>query len=194
MIRVIYSVGNDLEHASNLSFVAALAVAETLLKFVSPELIKIKWPNDVLLRGKKVSGILLESFNCRNKNYIIIGIGINLSHHPEGNLYPATNLSDNISAKSFKLSPSGILDILIDRFETINEIYFKEGFTAIREQWLQISHNIPGEVEVKLLNEHFSGRATGIDLNGSLLVSLQDGTIRNVSAGDVFFGGEEDKD
>ena len=125
----VYSVGNDLEHASNLSFVAALAVAETLLKFVSPELIKIKWPNDVLLRGKKVSGILLESFNCKNKNYIIIGIGINLSHHPEGNLYPATNLLDNISAKSFKLSPSGILDILIDRFETINEIYFKEGFT-----------------------------------------------------------------
>lgn len=190
----VYSAGNALEHASNLSFVAALAVAETLLKFVSPELIKIKWPNDVLLRGKKVSGILLESFNCRNKNYIIIGIGINLSHHPEGNLYPATNLLDNISAKSFKLSPSGILDILIDRFETINEIYFKEGFTAIREQWLQLSHNIPGEVEVKLLNEHFSGRATGIDLNGSLLVSLPDGTIRNVSAGDVFFGGEEDKD
>ena len=117
-----------------------------------------------------------------------------MSHHPEGNLYPATNLLDNISAKSFKLSPPGILDILIDRFETINEIYFKEGFTAIREQWLQISHNIPGEVEVKLLNEHFSGRAMGIDLNGSLLVSLPDGTICNVTAGDVFFGGEEDKD
>ena len=190
----VYSVGNDLKHSSNLSFVAALAVAETLLKFVSPETIKIKWPNDVLLRGKKVSGILLESFNYRNKNYIIIGIGINLSHHPEGNLYPATNLLDNISAKSFKLSPSGILDILVDRFETINEIYLKEGFTAVREQWLKLSHNIPGEVEVKLFNENFSGRAMGIDLNGSLLVTLPDGTIRNVSAGDVFFGSEEDKD
>ena len=190
----VYSLGNDLKHASNLSFVLALAVAETLLKFVSPELIKIKWPNDVLLRGKKVSGILLESFNYRNINYIIIGIGINLLHHPEGNLYPATNLLDHTSVKNFELSPLGILEILIDKFETINETYLKEGFAAIREQWLQISYNIPGDVEVKLLNEHFSGKATGIDLNGSLLVSLSDGTIRTVSAGEVFFSSKEGKD
>ncbi len=186
----VYPIVHDLTHASNLSFVAAIAVAETLAEFVSPELIKIKWPNDILLNGKKVSGILLETFSHKNNNFVIIGIGINLLHHPKDSLYPATNLLEHANNNSLDQSPSIILDVLIDKFEALNETYTTKGFAPIRERWHRLCYNIPGEVDVNLLTEKFSGMATGIDLNGSLLVRLSNGTMRNISAGDVFFGSD----
>ena len=77
-----------------LSFAAALAVAEMAAHFAPRAAIAVKWPNDVLAEGKKLAGILLEGGDAKpNLNWLAIGIGVNLASHPEGTEFPATSLA-----------------------------------------------------------------------------------------------------
>ena len=78
----LYPHGGDLASAARLSFAAALAVAQTLEQYIDPQLVSIKWPNDVLVDGKKVAGILLESGTYNDAIWVAVGIGINLVSHP----------------------------------------------------------------------------------------------------------------
>lgn len=180
------------QQAAQLSFAAALAVAETLAHYVPDELITLKWPNDVLLGGKKTSGVLLEGGN----GYVIIGIGINLTHHPEGTEFPATYVLEHVPSEKLNdpepimTGPHAVLAILAQRFDHWRGILVKQGFLPLREAWMSRAHNIPGQVTVRLPNESFTGEALGLDTNGALRVRLADGTIRDIHAGDVFFGAE----
>jgi len=150
---------------------------------------QLKWPNDVLIDGAKISGILLENIG----DAVTIGIGINLVSHPEGTDYPATNLLEHISpealndAETIFTGAAIMLPLLAKEFDDGFKQFAAEGFAPIRAAWLSRARGIGDDVVVRLADEEFTGQAVGLLDNGALRVRLADGTIRDVHAGDVFF-------
>jgi len=167
-------------------FVAALALADTLEAYLPKELISVKWPNDVLLAGKKTAGILLESGKTHHQKWMVIGIGVNLTQHPEGTEYPATHVLEHIlpsdleTPEPIMTGAQAVLAILASRFDHWRHILTMRGFEPIGAAWAERAHNVPCE-----------GDALGLDANGALRVRLAGGTIRDVHAGDVFFGSDK---
>ena len=180
-----------------MSFVAALALADTLEAYLPKELISVKWPNDVLLAGKKTAGILLESGQTNHQKWIVIGIGVNLTLHPEGTEYPATHVLEHIlpsdleTPEPIMTGAQAVLAILASRFDHWRHMLVTNGFEPIADAWSVRAHNVPGPVTVRLPHESFEGDALGLDANGALRVRLAGGTIRDVHAGDVFFGSDK---
>ncbi len=192
----LYPNNGTTSDAALMSFAAALAVADSLEPYVARDLISLKWPNDVLLGGKKTAGILLEG----GKGWYVVGVGINLMHHPEDAQFPATHVLEHIRAQGLEgpepvmTGPQAVLAILASRFNYWRDVYLAHGFEPLRTAWTARAHNISGEVTVNLPNETFLGQAQGLSENGALRVKLSDGTIRQIQAGDVFFGPTQSKD
>jgi len=190
----LYPHEGTVRQAAQTSFVAALALADTLEHYVAKDVISLKWPNDVLLAGRKTAGILLESGQTHHQKWIVVGIGVNLTHHPEGTEFSATHVLEHIPAEDLDnpepimTGPQAVLAILANRFDHWLYILTTKGFEPIGQAWTARAHNIPGPVNVRLPNESFTGQALGLDANGALRVRLGNGTIRDVHAGDVFFG------
>ncbi len=188
----LFPHNGTLQETARISFVAALAVADCLGDYVTKDKISLKWPNDVLIDGLKSSGILLES----GKDHFIVGIGINLTSHPPLTPYPATHILEHIEAgllnspEPIMTGPDAVLAVLAIRFEYWLNLLADEGFSSISKAWLSRAYNVPGKVKVRLPKEEFSGQALGLDDNGALRVRLENGTIRDVHAGDIFFSEE----
>lgn len=179
-----------LEVASQLSFVAALAVAETMEGILpAPERIACKWPNDVLIGGKKIAGILLESFTTPGlaspQAWVAVGIGINVDSYPEHVLYPATCLrEEGVELISAKI----VLSRLIHHFITRYDAWRAEGFAPIQRAWTKRAHQLGQTIEVVMGDEQLRGTFKGIDASGQLLLQLpKQKTARAIAAGDVFF-------
>jgi BirA family biotin operon repressor/biotin-[acetyl-CoA-carboxylase] ligase len=160
-----------------LSFLAAVALADTIKEFmIQPGLISLKWPNDLLLNGKKAAGILLEA----EEDWVVMGIGVNVAGAPEG----AASLKDfGIATESGQ-----VLDKLIVRVKDLYDLWVKNGFAPIREQWLRHAYNIGMTIQVRMPHETFSGKFLGIDDAGALEVEMPDGAMRAVCSGEVFAG------
>ena len=184
-----YAFDGSAQDAAKLSFVAAIAVANALSAYTLTTPPQLKWPNDVLLGGRKVAGLLLEAKPGR----VLIGIGVNLISHPDGGNIPATHLLEHIDLAALNsdepefTGAEGFLAILSRSFDKAFRKHIAYGFSATRTDWTALSHGIPGPVTVRLSNETFSGQAEALLENGALRVAAQDGTIRDVHAGDVFF-------
>ncbi|NNE58131.1 MAG: biotin--[acetyl-CoA-carboxylase] ligase [Hellea sp.] len=172
------------EELGQYSFVAALAVFDCLVAIYPDGEFGIKWPNDILLSGKKVSGLLLETGKSQKQQYVILGIGVNLISHPKDTAYPASSLVVHCGDMP---AIEDIVRLLADKFNYWNDRYIELGFSYIREAWMSRAQNIPGPVKVRLPAEEFEGEALGLDQNGALQVRQASGSIRNVHAGDVFY-------
>ena len=184
-----YAFDGTPQDAAKLSFVAAIATAQALSAYTLTAQPSLKWPNDVLLDGRKVAGLLLEAKPGR----VFIGIGVNLVSHPEGGNVPATHLLEHMSAKVLNsdepefTGAGGFLAIMSRCFDKVYRKHLAYGFSATRADWTALAAGLPGAVTVRLPHETFSGRADALLENGALRVTAQDGTIRHVHAGDVFF-------
>ncbi len=189
----LYPAGADRAETARLSFAAALAVAELADYFIPRELVRLKWPNDVLIGGAKTAGILLENGSEHGLNWVMIGIGVNLQHHPKDTPYPATHIFEHINSDVFKSeepeipTPETALAIVANAFSKWKLIYEQRGFAPLREAWMERAYQIPGRVKVNLAKESFAGEAIELGQNGELRVRLENGTIREVHAGDVFY-------
>ena len=190
----LYPHEGTARQAAQMSFAAALALADALEHYVPKDIISLKWPNDVLLAGRKTAGILLESGQTHHQKWIVVGIGVNLTRHPEQTEFPATHVLEHIAAADLNTpepvmtGAQAVLALLAHRFDHWRHILTTKGFEPIGQAWTARAHNIPGPVNVRLPNESFTGKALGLDTNGALRVRLGDGTIREITAGDVFFG------
>lgn len=180
----------DLATCSQLSFVAAVAVAETLKGIVGPDIdVACKWPNDVLLNGKKVGGILLESFTLPNhlgidKQWVVVGVGINVDTFPEHVMFPATCLRDaGVEIISAKIVLSRFVSNFIDAYDA----WIKKGFKPVQKSWMSHAYRLGHGVEVIIGDKQLHGMFDGIDPAGRLLVRLDSGAVQGISAGDVFF-------
>jgi BirA family biotin operon repressor/biotin-[acetyl-CoA-carboxylase] ligase len=187
----LYSASDDAGHDSQKSFVAALAIYEALAEYVSPDLLSIKWPNDVLLDGKKVSGILLE----RTSNALCIGVGINLLSRPEIDDQETACVIDYIEEalindpEPILEMPEPVLAILAAKYTQWSTRHDAEGFAPIRDAWRKRAAGLGGAVRVNLANESFTGYAKGLGEDGAFIVQLDNGDRRSIHAGDVFFEG-----
>ena len=176
--------------AAQVTFIAALAVADLLDGWAPASLVTIKWPNDVMLAGDKAAGVLVESgAHAAGGMWLAVGIGVNLAHAPEGTERPATALvhhlrgdvtaAPTVEAAAAKLAEA--FAIWMDRWETL-------GFEPILDAWRARTPGLDGPAVARLGRETVEGRAEGVAADGALKLRLADGTLRLISAGDVFFG------
>ena len=173
--------------AGQLSFVAGLALADTVASLIGPDgAVSIKWPNDVLVDGAKISGILLESgaASGAHLDWVCVGMGLNLAHYPDDTPYLATSIAAHTGHRPGNLST---LEVLASAFESYYQQWQQFGFSVIVTKWRQQAHNLGREITVRLENSELTGVFEDIDQTGALLLCAEDGQHHIVSAGDVFF-------
>lgn len=172
--------------AAKLSFLAAVALSEAI-ELAAPALtgrITCKWPNDVLVDGAKISGVLLESRTRPDGalDWVIAGIGANLAHRPLNTLYPATALADH----EVTVEPGQFAEWLLARFGYWYARWRSEGFAPLRDAWLKRAQGLGKPIVVRLPDGELHGRFVALDESGALLLELPDGRRQAITAGDVF--------
>jgi BirA family transcriptional regulator, biotin operon repressor / biotin---[acetyl-CoA-carboxylase] ligase len=173
--------------AARLGFPASLAVAELFDVLVPGLRIALKWPNDVLLNGRKASGILLENFGpgLGDGLAVAIGIGVNLASHPQpGEMrWPATSVAaETGAAPDFDHA----LSLLAQGMERWLGVLERRGFEAVRTAWLARADRLGQVIDARLPRGTLTGRFAEIDADGALVLETAEGT-RRIAAGDVFF-------
>jgi BirA family biotin operon repressor/biotin-[acetyl-CoA-carboxylase] ligase len=182
---LLLTTGKPPAEAAQISFVAALAVADLADRFVPASLVSLKWPNDPLIAGKKASGILVESGPSPGGLWVAVGIGVNLAAVPAD--VPATSFAEHMSAPPPK--PLEALPILAEAFERWRSLWDSAGFSAIADAWTARAHGLGEACTARLGSETVEGVAEGLDPDGALRLRLAGGKLRRITAGDVFFGG-----
>lgn len=180
-----------LAEAARLGFPAALAVADLLAIFAPKLRISVKWPNDVLLVDRKVTGILLENFgsNPDGTLRVAMGIGVNLAHHPkpDATRWAPTSIAREIGhAPDFDIA----FEVLAGRVGHWLNVLEKDGFAAIRKQWLARADRLGQQIEARLPQRTLTGRFVDMDEDGALVLETADGTHR-ISAGEIYWEGPD---
>ncbi len=158
---------------AQLGFVAALGAGDTLRRHAQ---VRFKWPNDLMLEGCKLGGILVETSN----GAAAVGIGINIASAPEDTETPATCLPASVS-------PDALLDDIHSSFEVWYRRWLDDGFAPLREAWLRHGIGLGEPIRARLARETIEGVFGGLDDDGGLLLD-RDGGRRVIAAGDVFLG------
>ncbi|MGI8839432.1 MAG: biotin--[acetyl-CoA-carboxylase] ligase [Caulobacteraceae bacterium] len=173
--------------AAQVSFVAALAVADLASAFVPAALVSLKWPNDPLIDGKKVGGILVESGQgAEGRLWVAVGVGINLATRPNAPDRPATTFAEYMRAPP--PAPLDALTILAAAFAGWRDLWERAGFAPIAEAWTLRAHGLGRPCTARLASETIHGVAEGLDGDGALRLRTAAGAVRRITAGDVFFG------
>lgn len=175
------------EHASRLTLLMAMAVADGIRRVTGLES-GIKWPNDVVVHGKKVCGILTEmNTEVDYINYVVIGTGINVNQNPED--FPeeiratAGSLYGELGSR---VSRAELTVCVMEALEKYYEIFLKtEDLSALYKDYNRICVNCGHEIRVLEPGHEYTGTADGIDENGELVVRKKDGTVTRVYAGEV---------
>lgn len=182
-----------LASAAQLSFVAALALYDVLTLVCGPAArLAIKWPNDVLLNGGKVAGILLESAgDGRSQSAVAVGIGVNLAAAPESDtLEPeAMRPVSVLSETAHLISADEFLDHLAPAFAGWLLQFDTYGFAPIRHAWLARAARIGQPITARMGDYEQSGIFEGVDDSGALILAGPMGR-KILPAADVFFQGE----
>ena len=173
--------------AAQVSFVAALALADLAGVFVDPNLVTLKWPNDPLIAGRKTAGILVESGAIPGGGlWLAVGCGVNLAEAPTDLNRPVTAFADHMPG-SVAPSPDRALDVLASAMERWRAVWETDGFAPIAEAWTRRAHGLGEPCTAHLPNETLRGVAEGLDPDGALRLRLEGGGVRRITAGDVFF-------
>ena len=179
MASVLVKPQPEERDVQQLSFVAALALHDALTPLTGPERLRLKWPNDLLLDGRKLSGILLE----RTGGPLVIGFGVNLHSVPEGLEPPPISLA---MAGVAAPTPDALLETLIAAFTSRRAEWRTQGFAVTRDHWLARATGLGGRIAARLGPETLTGRFEGLDDDGALALRLDNGSLRAVHAGEVF--------
>ena len=170
-------------HLSEISFVAALAVRDAIAPVLPRDVpVELKWPNDVLASGRKVAGILVEAEKLPDeaRTALIVGVGINIVSAPREASYPATC----ISALARAPRVSRLLTSLVAALDRRVELWTRNGFAAIRQEWMDNAYGVGGQVTS---STGISGTFTGLDDTGAIIIAMTDGEQRRLVSGSVRF-------
>ena len=173
---------------ATLPLTVSLALHKALVE-CCPDLanrLKIKWPNDVLLDNKKLSGILLEAQQDGfGRLAVVIGIGVNCAHFPDNPLYPATSLAE----QGVELRPQSLFQSLSDAMARDLRIWAQgHGFSIQRNEWLDRCYGRGKPITARFPDRELTGTFVDIDADGLLLLLDGRGHTHKVSAADIFFG------
>ena len=176
--------------AAQVSFVAALAVRDLAARFVPEPLVRLKWPNDVLIAGAKAAGVLIESGRHETGGlWLGVGIGVNLSSAPEGLDYPATSLAAHLAQGAGRApTQDEALGVLSQRFAHWLGVWKQEGFEPLRSEWTRSAAGLGQRCVARAGDRETEGVAETMDADGALVLRLASGELQRITAGDVFFG------
>jgi BirA family transcriptional regulator, biotin operon repressor / biotin---[acetyl-CoA-carboxylase] ligase len=175
--------------AAQYSFVAALALRDSLAGFASASAIGLKWPNDVLLNGGKVAGILLETTGLAGRiGSLAIGIGVNLSSAPDSaHVEPGATAPVCLRGETgADIAPRAFLDVLAAAFASVDQFRARHGFQGIRDLWLAGAMRRGETITARTMTESVEGVFQAIDDTGALVLMTPAGR-RTIPAADVFF-------
>lgn len=158
---------------------AAVALEETVVRLVDPAKLQIKWPNDLLLDRAKVSGILLE----RADDAVVVGIGVNLAHHPALTDRRTTSLAEHGAV----VAPGDFAERLAALFAAWLFLWRRDGLAPITQRWSERAHP-PGARLIANLpdGDMVTGAFLRLAADGALVLGLADGSERVIHAADVF--------
>lgn len=172
------------------SFVAALALFDAFRTATGrPAGLQLKWPNDVLLNGGKVAGILLESLpNSTGVTHLAIGIGVNLVSTPAAGTTEPSQFAPVglMSETGVHITPEEFLDVLAPAFAHWEQQFTTYGFAPIREAWMTRAARLGEVITARTGTEEITGTFETVDETGNLVLSTAKGR-RAISAADVFF-------
>jgi BirA family biotin operon repressor/biotin-[acetyl-CoA-carboxylase] ligase len=183
---IILRPGIRLSNASQIPILAGVAVAEVLDSYC-PGKISLKWPNDVLINEKKISGILsLAKFTANHLDLIILGIGINVNMNQGRFSEEIREVATSLAIETGR--EISRQDVLISLYENLEKWYKKllfDGFETIKEKWLSMSPMMGNKVRISFLGEAIHGAAIGIDDSGSIIIRNDRNEIIRVTAGEA---------
>lgn len=171
--------------ASLITLATGVAIAKTLINRGINA--KIKWPNDILIGGKKVSGVLTEANITVNKlDYVIVGVGIdtnlNIGDLSEDLKAGATTLHDEMKIE--KVDENVVIAAFLKEFEEIYKLYTEQQIETILKDWRDLSDTIGKYVEItQALGQRSVGYAVGINKEGSLIIEKTDGSLEKIISG-----------
>jgi BirA family transcriptional regulator, biotin operon repressor / biotin---[acetyl-CoA-carboxylase] ligase len=168
-----------------------IAVALALYRAISAEMpfagdrIAIKWPNDILVDGGKVSGILVEAESLSDgRQAVVIGCGVNIAHRPDNPLYPSVTLGE----AGATTSPESLFAHLMQELADILSLWDEgRGVAAVVAEWKRHVKGIGAPITVNLPDRSISGVFSAIDDDGLLQLRLPTGEVMRIASGDVFF-------
>ncbi|SEA53450.1 BirA family transcriptional regulator, biotin operon repressor / biotin-[acetyl-CoA-carboxylase] ligase [Desulfuromusa kysingii] len=174
------------QQAPQLTFLSAVAVAETLNEICNLTA-EVKWPNDILVNGAKISGLLNEmSAETEQIHFVILGVGINLNmaadQFPRELNYPVTSV---LLATEEKVDRLLFLRTFLQRLDACYAELLTQGFAPVRRRWESLCNVINRQVDVDLGAEVLRGTVVGLDPEGALRLQLENGEIKKILAGDV---------
>lgn len=176
--------------AAQRSFVAALALREALVAVTGREdCFALKWPNDVLLRGGKLAGILLESGGAAGRiAHLAVGIGVNLASPPASDQLEATAVAPVAlrPALGCDVTPEAFLDLLAPAFARWDQRLRDYGFGLLREAWLQHAARLGEVITARTSRETHVGTFETLDEAGQLVLITSNGR-QVIPAADVYF-------
>jgi len=170
--------------AAQLGFVAALAMAEALDAAAPGLAVGCKWPNDLLARGRKIAGILLETEMRAGDlpEFVVIGIGVNLASSPRDVAYPTTSLAE----EGFPgIAPLELLAGFTRQFGPWLARWRDEGFAPVREAWLARAFGLGEPIRVRLERDTLDGLFLDLDGDGALMLDIA-GMPKRIAAGEIF--------
>lgn len=175
----------SIEHWPELSLVASLATHDAIVA-LAPRLeprLAIKWPNDLMLEGAKVAGILVEG-ECGDQPAVAVGIGVNCVSHPLDTHYPTTDLA----SAGESILPGSLLAALSSKMLVrLAQWNAGDGFAAIRLDWLARARGQGENVIVRLTDREVTGSFQSLDESGALVLRLPDDSLLTIAAGDLCF-------
>ncbi len=172
--------------APQLTFLSAVATAEALKELYGIDA-RVKWPNDILVGGRKIAGLLNElSAETEQIHALVLGIGINVNmaadQFPDELRYPATSVKIETEELQLRLP---LVRLLIQRIDLLYAEFLAEGFAPLRRRWETLFDLLDRQVEVDLGQRTISGVVGGLEPDGALKLFLPDGSVERVVAGDV---------
>ncbi|WP_031553693.1 biotin--[acetyl-CoA-carboxylase] ligase [Parvularcula oceani] len=174
------------EDPAGYGFAAALAIADAARACgVPPTAVTLKWPNDVLLEGGKLAGLLIELLEWEGGLALALGMGVNLASAPAIAAYPTSAIAAYAPAPA----PERFLTLLDGAFFSRLESWKSDGFPALRDAWLARAQGIGDRIEVRLPKATLTGIFEGLAPDGTLRLRQGEETVI-VTAGDVFFPGQ----
>ena len=174
--------------AATLGFVAGLALAAAVDEALPVgRSSQLKWPNDLVVDGRKMAGILLEAAATggQDLDHVVLGVGVNIVAFPDDLPYPATSLA----ASGGRCDAAGLLGGFARHFLPLYRTWEQDGFATLRAAWLARARGFGGPVTVRLDQATLEGRFAALDGQGALLLEMADGARRTVTAGDLYFAG-----
>ena len=184
-----WSTRNHATGLRNCRFLAAVALADAVDKGAGTlHLVSLKWPNDLLVEGAKLSGILLEAETLPDgRQAVVLGFGVNCVSHPPLALYEATDLR----SLGYQVSATSLFEALAGEIIRALKLWQQpDGFSSIRRSWLKRAAHLGKQISVKAGSDTLTGMFVDLDARGHLVLKLDDGELRTIYAGDVFLSGD----